>query len=295
MSRVNFVDLIPLDKIILDTDPIRRELDSHHIEALLESLQVLGMGPLEPLIVKPLPDGRFQILSGNHRYMALKQGGWPEAPCHVIEPLNEAEEFLMKLHTNTKRKNMDDLELCEALVREKDIYENFYPETRHGKNCKLSLSSQNANSGTLSYSALKAQSLGVNRSTLYRDLQVGQLVMEIPELKEARATKSQVLLLLQRRPEERAVLQRALRHASNKPRILKQFLRSELSPIVTMLPEDLLSWLYESLRLFRSDIPWHEPEYLSIASQIAGEEVLITLSELAKQEHDKLLECVTTP
>src|SRR5690606_7723490 len=123
--RIEFVDLIPLEKIIPDPDPVRRELAQEHIQDLIESFNLLPMGPLDPLVVKPIKGGMYQIISGNHRYMALKEGGWIDAPCHVIEPLNDEEEFLMKLHANTKRRNLNDLELCEAMAKEKAIYEQF--------------------------------------------------------------------------------------------------------------------------------------------------------------------------
>src|SRR5690606_28694389 len=153
-----------------------------------ESFNILPMGPLDPLIVKPLEDGKYQVLSGNHRYMALKKGGWKDAPCHVIEPLNDAEEFLMKLHANTKRKNLNDLEACEALARERDIYEQFYPEAKRGQN-KTGPNAQSERTETKAFTTVKAKAMGVGESTVRRDVQIGNIVKEIPELKEANATK----------------------------------------------------------------------------------------------------------
>lgn len=223
-KRIEFTDLIPLDLIDLDPNPIRKELNQELIQELIESYTVLPMGPLDIPVVKSTPNGRYQVISGNHRITALKQGGWVDAPCHVIEPLNDEEEFLMKLHANTKRRNLNDLELCEAMATEKDIYERFYPEARHGGNHQ---SLQFAKTEKKGYTEIMAKALGVDRSTVHRDVMVGQTVQEIPELKEAKATKTQVLAIAQRKPEERNVVKKALEASSNKPETLCAFTRSD--------------------------------------------------------------------
>jgi hypothetical protein len=226
-QRIEFVDMIPLDKIILDPDPIRRELNTEHIQDLIESFNILPMGPLDPLVVKPIENEMYQIISGNHRYMALKEGGWPEAPCHVIEPLNDAEEFLMKLHANTKRKNLNDLETCEALAREKEIYETFYPQTKWGGNKSSNPSAHFEHTETKAFHQVKAKATGMGESTIRRDVQIGNVVREIPELKEANATKMEAYAIAKRKPEERAVVKKALEASPDKPETLRQFTRHE--------------------------------------------------------------------
>lgn len=294
MFRVNFVDLIPLDKIILDPEPVRQELNAEHIQDLIDSLNILKMGPLEPLVVKPIEVGLYQVLSGNHRYMALKQGGWTEAPCHVIEPLNEAEEFLMKLHANTKRKNLSDLESCEAMVREKAIYEAFYPESRQGCS-KLLENAHNAHFPQKAYYNIKAASLGVTRSTLHRDLQVGEIVLEIPALKGAKATKAQVLTIAQRKPEERQLLKAALEESHNKEKTLKRFLRQETPLPPAKQPDYACRIFKETLRLLQSGIPWHHPDLKTKALQLQKEEVLLKLANLAASEHAKISNVKASP
>lgn len=298
-SRIEFVDLIPLEQIQPDPDPVRGQIHWDHVAELVESMALLKMGPLDPLLVKPLGNNQYQVLCGNHRLMALKQGGWLEAPCHVIEPMNDEEEFLMKLHSNTKRRNLTDLEACEALVVEKRIYESFYPETRHGSN-RPSPCVQFAHTEKRGYAAIKARALGVARSTLQRDLQVGQLLLEVPELKAARISKHQALQLAQRPVSERQVLRQLLQGAANKQEALRLYTKNGAtemmeSPANSSASAQRMS-LFDSYQLvvqltaiLRMELPWQK---LFEAHQLSGKplnrSVFLQLSELALSVHQRL-------
>lgn len=286
-KRLGFTDLIHVDQIILDPEPIRKELDKDHIQDLIESMNVLPMGPLDPIIVKPVSEGKYQIISGNHRYMAIKEGGWKEAPCHVIEPINDAEEFLMKLHANTKRRNLSDLEMCEALVREKEIYETCYPEAKRGQN----RTSQNAHyerTENKAYTTTKAKSLGIGESTVRRDVQIGNVVQEIPELKEAKATKMEAYAIAKRKPEERAVVKQALQASSNKAETLRQFTRHEPKQPEESHADYSYRYFKDALRLLRHGIDWKDVCMISRLIELVEDGTLRELSKLLEQEDRKV-------
>jgi len=286
-KRLSFTDLIHVDQIILDPEPIRKELDKDHIQDLIESMNVLPMGPLDPIIVKPVSEGKYQIISGNHRYMAIKEGGWKEAPCHVIEPINDAEEFLMKLHANTKRRNLSDLEMCEALVREKEIYETCYPEAKRGQN----RTSQNAHyerTENKAYTTTKAKSLGIGESTVRRDVQIGNVVQEIPELKEAKATKMEAYAIAKRKPEERAVVKQALQASSNKPETLRQFTRHEPKQPDESQGDYAYRYFKDAHRLLKNGIDWKSVCMVGRIFELEQDEILLQIAEQCKQEHNRL-------
>jgi hypothetical protein len=288
-QRIEFVDLIPLEKILPDPNPIRRELNKDHIQDLIESFNILPMGPLDPLVVKPIESGMYQIISGNHRYIALKEGGWVDAPCHVIEPLNDAEEFLMKLHSNTKRKNLDDLETCEALAREKQIYERFYPQTKHGGN-RAGPSSQFEKTDTKAFADLKAKALGVGSSTLRRDIQIGQVVQEIPELKEANATKMEAYAIAKRKPEERAVVQNALQTSINKSETLRAFTRHNPRQPEESPGDYAYRYFKDAHRLLKEGIDWKTVTKVGSVFDLEQSEVFLRLSEECQREHERIKE-----
>ncbi len=296
-KRLSFTDLIPVDQIVLDPNPIREELDQDHIQDILDSMNILPMGPLDPVIVKPIEGGKYQIISGNHRYMAIKQGGWKEVPCHVIEPISDAEEFLMKLHANTKRKNLSDLEACEALAREKVIYETCYPQTKHGaRNRHTAKSSQSENSSPepKAFADVKAKAMGVGSSTLRRDIQIGQVVKAIPELKEAKATKMEAYAIAKRKPEEQAVVQTALQLSGDKPETLRQFTRHEPKQPEESQGDYSYRYFKDALRLLRSGIDWNSVCMVGRLFEYEQDEVFLQLAELCRQEHTRIKKASTT-
>ncbi len=287
--RLGFTDLIDVDLITVDPDPIRKELDKAHIEDLVESLTLLPMGPLDPIIVKPIEGGKYQIISGNHRFMAIRQGGWREAPCHVIEPINDAEEFLMKLHANTKRRNLNDLELCEALAREKEIYETFYPETKWGKRSpKESAQSEHSAGKPQAFMSVKAKALGVGESTIRRDVQIGQVVQEIPELKEANATKMEAYAIAKRKPEERAVVKNALALSDNKAETLRRFTRHEPRQPDESMGDYAYRHFRDAHRLLKNGIDWRSITQSEKLFELEQGELFLRLAEECRQEHYRL-------
>jgi hypothetical protein len=68
------------------------------LESLKESL--LKFGVLEPLIVRTLNDGTFQLLSGYLRVMACSQIGISKVKCEVLNAISDeaAYEIYMELH-----------------------------------------------------------------------------------------------------------------------------------------------------------------------------------------------------
>lgn len=287
-QRLGFTDCIPLEQIILDPNPLRRELDQEHIADLVESFHFLPMGPLDPLIVKPLDHGQYQVLSGNHRYMALKEGGWVDAPCHVIEPLNDAEEFLMKLHANTKRRNLNDLELCEAMAREKEIYETFYPETKWGKRSPKESAQNEHSAQPKAFMSMKAKAMGVGESTIRRDVQIGQVVQEMPELKEANATKMEAYAIAKRKPEERIVVKKALAISENKTETLRQFTRHEPRQPEESMGDYAYRHFRDAHRLLKNGIDWKSISQTEWLFELEQGELFLRLAEECRQEHHRL-------
>lgn len=290
-QRLGFTDLIDIDLIVVDPDSIRKELDEAHIADLVESMTLLPMGPLDPIVVKPIEGGMYQIISGNHRYMAIKAGGWKEAPCHVIEPLNDAEEFLMKLHANTKRKNLSDLEACEALAREQEIYETFYPHVRRGQN-KIGPNGQFGHTENKPFSEIKAKASGTAPRTIRRDIQIGKLVQEIPELKEAGATKMEAYAISQRKPEERVVVQRALAKAENKAETLKSFTRHETRQAHESLADYAYRHFRDAHRLLKEGIDWKMASRVEHILELEQEEIFLRLAQICEDEHYRIQQAV---
>ena len=103
---------IPLDKIRLPSNYVREGVDEEHIEFLADDIGKRGL--LEPLLVKPIPQGLYEIINGVHRYHALKKLGWGSAPC-VVREASDQEAVVIQVLTNYRARRLKDFELVRAV------------------------------------------------------------------------------------------------------------------------------------------------------------------------------------
>jgi ParB/RepB/Spo0J family partition protein len=73
-------------------------LTPHQMEALKASIRRDGF--LAPVLVRPTDDGRFEIVSGNHRVMAAVELGMKEVPC-LVATLNDQASARVAINLNT--------------------------------------------------------------------------------------------------------------------------------------------------------------------------------------------------
>ena len=64
---------VPVDLIRPNPDQPRRRFDPESISALAESIAEAGV--IQPLIVRPLPDGRYELIAGERRWRAAREAG----------------------------------------------------------------------------------------------------------------------------------------------------------------------------------------------------------------------------
>lgn len=61
----------------------RREFDHAEIESLAASLKMHGL--IQPIAVRAVGDGRYQLIAGERRLRAAAHAGWEEVPAKVVE------------------------------------------------------------------------------------------------------------------------------------------------------------------------------------------------------------------
>jgi ParB family chromosome partitioning protein len=84
--------LVPIDEIETNPDQPRRSVGD--LSELVLSIESKGV--LEPLLVRPLPDGRFRIIAGERRFRAALEAGLAEVPCIELDvPDNEVMEIAL--------------------------------------------------------------------------------------------------------------------------------------------------------------------------------------------------------
>jgi ParB/RepB/Spo0J family partition protein len=103
---------LPLEKLRLPSHYVREGVDDNHVDYLMGDVERRGL--LEPLLVKPLTEGFYEIMDGVHRYHALRKLGWKDVPCLVREASNQ-EAVTLQVITNYRKRRLKDFELVRAV------------------------------------------------------------------------------------------------------------------------------------------------------------------------------------
>lgn len=96
----------------------RTTFDQQALAELAETIKELGV--LEPLLVRPLDAGRYEIIAGERRWRAARMAGLTEVPV-LVKSLDDAETDKVHLYENIHRENLSSLDLAQRI--EIDIQE----------------------------------------------------------------------------------------------------------------------------------------------------------------------------
>ena len=106
-------------------NPGRREAEPKAVEELARSIATVGL--LNPITL----DQHNTLVAGLHRLEAAKLLGWTEIECTAIG-MNTVQAELAEIDENIVRTRLNRQELCEQLLRRKEIYEMLHPEAKAG-------------------------------------------------------------------------------------------------------------------------------------------------------------------
>jgi ParB family chromosome partitioning protein len=95
--------LLPISQLCTFKGHPYKVLDNEEMEALIESIKEQGI--LSPLIVRPLENGEYEIISGHRRLHAAEKAGLTEVPA-LIYPLNRTQAILAVVDSNLHREHI---------------------------------------------------------------------------------------------------------------------------------------------------------------------------------------------
>ncbi len=104
---------MPVNAIERNPYQPRTEFEASSLRELSDSIQQHGV--LQPLLVRALPNGGWQLIAGERRLMAAKQAGLATVPCRILE-LEEQQVCEVALEENLKRKDLNVLEKAQAFA-----------------------------------------------------------------------------------------------------------------------------------------------------------------------------------
>lgn len=105
---------VTLDLLCLPAQQPRRYFDPQKMEQLVQSVKAHGI--LEPLLVRPLPDGKYELVAGERRYRAAITVGLTEVPVTVRE-LSNNEALQLSLVENLQREDLNPVEETEGILQ----------------------------------------------------------------------------------------------------------------------------------------------------------------------------------
>ncbi|MBE6740310.1 MAG: ParB/RepB/Spo0J family partition protein [Ruminococcaceae bacterium] len=98
---VKLVDIEP------NRDQPRRDFDEQALSELADSIEKHGL--LQPIIVRPLSNGNYQIIAGERRWRACRIAGLTEVPV-IIKELDDKQYMEVALIENLQREDLNSVE-----------------------------------------------------------------------------------------------------------------------------------------------------------------------------------------
>ncbi|MGB2712329.1 MAG: ParB/RepB/Spo0J family partition protein, partial [Conexibacter sp.] len=109
---------LPLDLIAPSPHQPRRHFDEEALRALAGSLEARGV--LQPVLVRPLAGGRYELIAGERRWRAAALAGLQELPA-IVRHHDDATSLELAVIENMAREDLNPVEearACAALVDE---------------------------------------------------------------------------------------------------------------------------------------------------------------------------------
>lgn len=195
-----------LDDLVPYAHQARTQFDEESLQDLASSIKDIGV--IEPLLVRPRGNGKFEIIAGERRLRAARIAGLAEVPV-LVKALDDATTDKVHLAENIHRENLSTLDLAQRVQSDLD-----------------------AAGGNLAEVAAKYNKSKAWVSKLSAIAQGGSTMAELVEegVTADRAVLATVASLERKAPEQATALGEQLKAApakANKRAIAEQFMKEQ--------------------------------------------------------------------
>jgi len=111
---------LPVDLVQRGKYQPRRDMDPDALEELADSIRQQGV--MQPIIVRPIAEGRYEIIAGERRWRATQIAGLDRVPSIIRDVADDA-AIAMALIENIQRENLNAMEEAIALQRLQEEFE----------------------------------------------------------------------------------------------------------------------------------------------------------------------------
>lgn len=107
--------MIKLESIEVNPFQPRTQFDEQALNELSQSIKTYGL--IQPVTVRPIENGKYQLISGERRFRAAKMAGLTEIPAYV-RTVDDVQSVQMALVENIQRSDLNAIEvaLCYQLL-----------------------------------------------------------------------------------------------------------------------------------------------------------------------------------
>jgi len=116
---------IPVEFISRGKYQPRRDMVPAALEELAESIKAQGV--MQPIVVRPIGQGKYEIIAGERRWRAAQMAGLASIPA-VIRDVPDEAAIAMALIENIQREDLNPIEEAVALKRFQDEFELTHQE-----------------------------------------------------------------------------------------------------------------------------------------------------------------------
>lgn len=103
---------LPINEIIPNKEQPRKTFDEGALQELADSIKQHGV--LQPLLVRPLTTGGYQLVAGERRWRASRMAELKEVPV-IIKELSDTEAMEIAIIENLQREDLNPIEEAEGL------------------------------------------------------------------------------------------------------------------------------------------------------------------------------------
>jgi len=293
---------ISVEKIVVPEGRLRKNLGD--VEDLARSIKLAGS--LQPIVVRPLEDGRYELVLGERRLKAMQQLGYSEIPA-IVRPYDKRAARLAEIEENVRRLDYDSVERAKAIAEYCEIVKEILGEPKLGR--PEALTPEQVEKAKLlreqgkSFSEI-AEEFGVNRETVRQYLEKYETAVQASSAESGEKIRNKLMKISSISSQV---------HAEEKPlpgkpttRAIAEELRVDQATVVraTKVAEAIkkypvLERLSKSSHVTRlakiADFWKMSGEELETAVDLiltkgVGPELAASLSRLTPEEREKLLE-----
>ena len=99
--------VLPVSEIEPNRSQPRRDFDEESLRELADSIAAHGV--LQPLLVRPLAEGGYQLVAGERRWRASRMAGLFEVPV-IVREMTDSEKMQIAMIENLQRENLNPVE-----------------------------------------------------------------------------------------------------------------------------------------------------------------------------------------